>query len=251
MRPRSRSTPRPRRSIQAPRRLHRHQQRDGHRSREPDDPGTSGETTSTVVSTGTKGPSTTTEGPGTNTGVTSQITTGPAGVCGDGNVDAGEECDDGNNDDNDACTHLQVRPPVCGDGILGPARRATTATPTTTTTAPPRCKPAACGDGISSRRRGLRRRQPDRHRRLPRRLQAAPAAATASPGRRETCDDGFDDNDYGGCAVDCKSKASEYCGDGKTQKLWEHSDGATGIAGLTAPRAAATTSRPSRRCPAT
>jgi cysteine-rich repeat protein len=49
----------------------------------------------------------------------------PAPYCGDGNLDAGEQCDDGNNVDGDGysatcCTELPPPPPppVCGDGHL-------------------------------------------------------------------------------------------------------------------------------------
>ncbi len=41
----------------------------------------------------------------------------PAGVCGDGVVDPGEECDDANQNDNDACT-TQCKRNTCGDGFL-------------------------------------------------------------------------------------------------------------------------------------
>lgn len=41
----------------------------------------------------------------------------PTSYCGDGLVDAGEECDDGNRSDNDACTNA-CRPNVCGDAHL-------------------------------------------------------------------------------------------------------------------------------------
>lgn len=39
------------------------------------------------------------------------------GTCGDGTVDAGEQCDDGNRNNNDACTNNCTNN-VCGDGIL-------------------------------------------------------------------------------------------------------------------------------------
>ncbi len=41
----------------------------------------------------------------------------PKGVCGDGHVDPGEECDDGNTDNNDVCTN-QCKKNVCGDGFM-------------------------------------------------------------------------------------------------------------------------------------
>lgn len=47
----------------------------------------------------------------------SESTSGePLGRCGDGIVDAGEDCDDGNADDRDGCTSL-CTPPSCSDGI--------------------------------------------------------------------------------------------------------------------------------------
>jgi cysteine-rich repeat protein len=39
------------------------------------------------------------------------------GICGDGMVDPGEECDDGNFDNSDQCTDLCLKA-VCGDGIV-------------------------------------------------------------------------------------------------------------------------------------
>jgi len=42
---------------------------------------------------------------------------GDAGMCGDGVVDMGEECDDGNASNEDACTNACVAN-VCGDGLL-------------------------------------------------------------------------------------------------------------------------------------
>lgn len=42
---------------------------------------------------------------------------GGSSSCGDGRVDAGEECDDGNNDDADACT-ASCTTARCGDGVV-------------------------------------------------------------------------------------------------------------------------------------
>ncbi|MEN8232640.1 MAG: DUF4215 domain-containing protein, partial [Thermodesulfobacteriota bacterium] len=48
------------------------------------------------------------------------VTPPPAPVCGDGNVDAGEQCDDGNSTNGDGCeSDCTITPPpapVCGDG---------------------------------------------------------------------------------------------------------------------------------------
>ena len=42
----------------------------------------------------------------------------PVPFCGDGNVDSGEECDDGNTDDGDGCAADCTLEPFCGDGVL-------------------------------------------------------------------------------------------------------------------------------------
>jgi cysteine-rich repeat protein len=41
----------------------------------------------------------------------------PVGFCGDGHVDAGEQCDDGNTSNNDSCTN-SCKTNVCGDGFV-------------------------------------------------------------------------------------------------------------------------------------
>ena len=47
----------------------------------------------------------------------SDTTDGVEPFCGDGTVDAGEDCDDGNQDDTDACTS-SCKSAKCGDGIV-------------------------------------------------------------------------------------------------------------------------------------
>lgn len=44
----------------------------------------------------------------------------PAGICGDGKVDQGEECDDGNTANDDGC-NAECKYEYCGDGIVQPA----------------------------------------------------------------------------------------------------------------------------------
>ena len=78
-------------------------------------------TTDTTASTGTTATTDTTASTGTTattdtTGVTG--TTG-GGICGDGNIDAGEECDDGNDIAGDGCEpDCTVTPNPCGNGML-------------------------------------------------------------------------------------------------------------------------------------
>ncbi|MCA9693175.1 MAG: hypothetical protein R3A51_03090 [Nannocystaceae bacterium] len=80
----------------------------------------------TDASTTTDGTSSTdaTAGPGgsdseTMTGNTTSVDTTTPGVCGDGSIDEGEECDDGDNGPGQACLEGCVAN-VCGDGDKGP-----------------------------------------------------------------------------------------------------------------------------------
>jgi cysteine-rich repeat protein len=103
-------------------------------------------------------------------------------VCGDGNVDPGEECDEGPaNVDTGTCT-LGCKLPVCGDGLVqADVEQCDDGNADNTDTCVTGCKAAACGDGF------------------------------VGPG--ETCDDGNQvDNDA--CGNDC---ALASCGDGKLQ----------------------------------
>ncbi len=189
---------------------------------------TSTDASTTVVSTD----DTSTGEPGSSSSTGNEVSTGPAGFCGDGKVDIGEECDDGNADEIDQCT-TKCRPPGCGDDILQPGEICDDGNLDENDDCTSKCKPSVCGDGI------LREDTEEcddanaitTDACLPTCKLAICGDAVIWAGK-ETCDDGFNDNDYGGCAVDCKSKASEYCGDNKVQKLYEHCDGPTGIAGV-------------------
>ncbi|MDI1451161.1 proprotein convertase P-domain-containing protein [Polyangium sp. 6x1] len=57
---------------------------------------------------------------GTFHGWTLALCVDPDGYCGDGSVDAGEECDDGNTVDDDACSNSCAITDGCGDGDLDP-----------------------------------------------------------------------------------------------------------------------------------
>ncbi|MSP26464.1 MAG: hypothetical protein EXR75_15200 [Myxococcales bacterium] len=91
---------------------------------EPFRPGKSaGAATGTGGSAG-EGGSTGSMGTGGSTGSTSSVggsggEGGAASVCGDGNVDAGEQCDDGNSVSGDGCSSGCTLP-VCGDAIFDP-----------------------------------------------------------------------------------------------------------------------------------
>jgi cysteine-rich repeat protein len=132
----------------------------------------------------TSGPSPTTGG-GSSTGEatsTGEVTTGePPPVCGDGNVDPLEECDDGPaNSDTAACTSM-CKKAVCGDGLVGPGEACDDGNMDDADACTTMCKSASCGDGV---------------------MQAG-----------EACDDGnMDDTDA--CLSTCVVAS---CGDGKVQ----------------------------------
>jgi len=91
----------------------------------------------------------------------SELPPPPPPVCGDGHLDAGEECDDGNNANGDGCSSTCVKenppppPPVCGDGHLdageecddGNTYNGDGCSSTCCKENPPPPPPPVCGDG--------------------------------------------------------------------------------------------------------
>lgn len=119
--------------------------------------------------------------------------TGTNAVCGNGTVNAGEECDDGNQDNTDSCT-TSCKNPRCGDGFTQPLS----------------WQPEQCDDGNQS-----------------------DTDACTSQCRHARCGDGFvragvEQCDYGvvgsSCNMQCKIPV---CGDGKTEGLEYCDDGNT------------------------
>ncbi len=143
-------------------------------------------TSTTEAPTGTGTDATMTDGTSSTTDVTSSTTdpgtsTGPGPACGDGVMDADEECDDGNQDDTDACTSA-CKNAVCGDGFAqAGTEECDDGNPDDTDTCTSACKNAVCGDGF------------------------------VGPG--EACDDGNQVDDDA-CTNAC---AAASCGDGKLQ----------------------------------
>ena len=105
--------------------------------------------TSGLSTTGSTDSLTTDETTGADTATTGDPATSTgAGVCGDGSVDPGEECDDGNNSDDDACV-AGCKHATCGDGLLWEGVEACddgndAADDECLTT----CELAVCGDGV-------------------------------------------------------------------------------------------------------
>ncbi|MCB9566569.1 MAG: hypothetical protein H6710_05045 [Myxococcales bacterium] len=143
-------------------------------------------TSSTTISTTTMS-STTGE---TETGLT---TTG-GGECGDGKLDAGEECDDGDNNADDAACTSTCKNATCGDGLVqsGAEECDDGAENADTKACTAECKDNVCGDGKL--------------------LEGV-----------EICDDGVNDGAYEGCMPNC-AQLGPYCGDGFLQEEHEECD---------------------------
>ncbi len=121
-------------------------------------------------------------------------TEGPEPVCGDGEQNGDEQCDDGPANADDAACTLECKTNVCGDGHLlagvetcddGPANADDAACTST-------CAAAVCGDGL-----------------------------VLADG--EACDDGKNDGSYGSCAADCSAQGP-HCGDGVVDEGEEECD---------------------------
>jgi cysteine-rich repeat protein len=126
---------------------------------------------------------------GVPTTASSEASTEHVGVCGDGQMDEGEECDDGNVDETDACltTCLMAS---CGDGFVQlDVEACDDGDDDDTDECLATCEPASCGDGA---------------------VQAG----------EEECDDG-DDDDTDECLPDC---VAAKCGDGVVQSGVEACD---------------------------
>ena len=101
--------------------------------------------TDTASSSSTTGEDTTTTTIGTTT---VSETTGGTPVCGDGNVDPGEECDDANADDSDSCLSTCVAA-SCGDGFVQEGVEACDdGNADDTDECTNACALASCGDGF-------------------------------------------------------------------------------------------------------
>ncbi len=98
-------------------------------------------------------------------------------VCGDGNLDPGEECDDGNDVDDDACRN-DCTLPSCGDGIVDAGEECDDGNEVDDDACRNDCTLPSCGDGIVD--------------------------------DGEECDDG-NDNNVDCCRNDC---TLPFCGDG-------------------------------------
>ena len=182
---------------------------------------TTGSDTTTSAAGGSGGVSVTTSA--TTGDTTSSGTGGAAPVCGDGNKDAGEECDEGaKNSDTGTCTTM-CKKAACGDGFKQMneecdegAKNSDTGTCTT------KCQAPACGDGFL---------QPNEECDLG--LMNSDTGACTSMCKNAKCGDGLvsptegcdlgaaSNSDTGACTTMCKSAT---CGDSLVQAMVEQCD---------------------------
>ncbi|MEZ4449249.1 MAG: DUF4215 domain-containing protein [Nannocystaceae bacterium] len=216
-------------------------------------------TTDTTASSGTESTSTSTSSSTTaneTDSSTSSSTTANDPLCGDGDVDPGEECDDGNTDDSDECidgcllatcgdgfvqagveacddgntdnTDACVDGCVaasCGDGFVGPGEACDDGNQVDDDECTNACALASCGDGVI---------QPpeqcddgnadDNDECISTCLNASCGDGFVQDGV-EACDDG-DDDDNNACLSDCTPAS---CGDGFVQMGVEECDDANPV----------------------
>jgi cysteine-rich repeat protein len=147
-------------------------------------------TASVITGSSSSSGETPTEATSTGTGETgsSSGTTAPL-TCGDGMLDAGEECDDGNLVDEDACRNTCVKA-SCGDGVIEAGVEACDdGNQADDDACRNTCVAAACGDSV---------------------IQVGV----------EVCDDGAMNGSYDHCAADC-SKPGPTCGDSVIDAIGE------------------------------
>ncbi len=141
--------------------------------------------------------------------------------CGDGNIDAGEECDDGNTDNNDGCSaecQIEQEPPRCGDGIVNQiTEQCDDNNNVNNDGCSSICKLEFCGDGIKQSGEECDDGNLVNGDKCSSECEIEHELPRCGDGilnqANETCDDGnLDNND--GCSSICKI---EYCGDGIKQ----------------------------------
>ena len=172
---------------------------------------TSGTTSSTTMggSAGeSEGTSSTSETTSTSDSDTS-TTDAPMGVCGDGVVDPGEECDDGNTDNDDACVEGCVMA-ICGDGFVGAGEACDDGNTDDDDACTNSCALASCGDGVLQEGEACDDGNADDTDDCLNTCVVASCGDGSVQAGVETCDDGNDDN-----SDECTSLcAAPACDDG-------------------------------------
>lgn len=130
--------------------------------------------------------------------------------CGDNVVDAGEACDDGNNTDGDGC-QANCALPTCGDGIIDSGEACDDGTGNSDTTADAcrtTCVAVSCGDGVLDNGEACDDGNADNTDSCLNTCVDAACGDGAVQAGVEECDDGNTDNGDG-CSSLCESELSE------------------------------------------
>ena len=178
---------------------------------------TSGEPTTGSTTTGTEGTGSITDGStgtATDTSSTGDLTTGPAPACGDGVVDAGEDCDVGPENADDAACTLMCKLAVCGDGLVQAGVEACDdGNQVDDDMCNNSCALASCGDGMVQMGEACDDGNQDDTDACLATCLAASCGDGAVQVDVEVCDDGNQD-DTDACLIGC---VAAKCGDGAVQ----------------------------------
>ncbi len=129
-------------------------------------------------------------------------------ACGDGQVQAREDCDDGNNVDDDACNN-NCEETTCGDSIVQSGEGCDDGNFENADECSNSCELTFCGDGIWQTQNG-------------------DGSGGEIDDGQEECDDGAENGPDGSCDVDCTlndNPGEPYCGDGIVDPGEECDDG--------------------------
>ncbi len=149
----------------------------------------------------------------------SSSSTTSSSVCGDGEVEGNEECDDGNDDDTDDCTNACLLP-ACGDGIVYKGvEQCDDGNLDDSDVCTSLCEDAKCGDGfVYAGFEACDDGNDDSDDACTNLCEVAKCGdGHVYQAGGEVCDDGQNIDDYGGCAPGCK-KLGPRCGDDIVQK---------------------------------
>ncbi|MCO6429957.1 MAG: DUF4215 domain-containing protein [Deltaproteobacteria bacterium] len=150
----------------------------------------------------------------TNTPTPTTIPPANAGVCGDGALDPGEECDDGNRIHDDACS-IVCKKNFCGDHKVNNGEQCDDGNTVSDDGCSKECKKESCGDGIVQAARGEECDDGNRnHTDACTNMCKRPFCGDNIKQQGEECDDGNKDNNDS-CSNACKDNGE--CGDGIVQ----------------------------------
>ncbi|MFZ6177631.1 DUF4215 domain-containing protein [Nannocystis pusilla] len=134
-------------------------------------------------------------------------------VCGDGDVGPEEACDDGAGNGDEAACKLDCTFNVCGDGLVGPMEGCDDANEVDDDACSNECVAASCGDGVVQAPEVCDDGDDDDTDACTSAcLAAACGDGVVQPDNGEGCDDGEDNAENGDCTLSCEPAA---CGDGR------------------------------------